>query len=159
MAGLVTWFVVADQLGAENITVSEDADFLAGSDVTGPFSAYAQAQVINKHARTDCLAGTVASTSPGADPVVVDPDHEARQLTEVQERLQARFPEVDPTVVAAAIQVAASQITGPIREFVPLLVERAARARLERALSGEATPTTEVERAEKRHGSAAADAG
>lgn len=109
--------------------------------------------------RTDSLAGTVALTSPGADPVVVDPDHEARQLTEVQERLQARFPEVDPTVVAAAIQVAASQITGPIRDFVPLLVERAARARLERALSGEATPTTEVERAEKRHGSAAADAG
>ena len=30
VAGVVTWFVVADQLGAENITVSEDADFLAG---------------------------------------------------------------------------------------------------------------------------------
>lgn len=50
VAGVVTWFVVADQLAAENITVSEDADVLAGSDVTGPFTAYAQAQVINKHA-------------------------------------------------------------------------------------------------------------
>jgi hypothetical protein len=50
VAGVVTWFVVADQLEAENITVSEDADFLAGSDVTGPFAAYAQAQVINEHA-------------------------------------------------------------------------------------------------------------
>jgi hypothetical protein len=65
-------------------------------------------------------------------------------MAEVQERLQARFPEADPTVVAAAIRVAASQITGPIREFVPLLVERAARTRLERALAG----GTPVERAE-----------
>ena len=50
VAGVVTWFVVADQLAAENITVSEDADVLAGRDVTGPFTAYSQAQVINKHA-------------------------------------------------------------------------------------------------------------
>jgi hypothetical protein len=49
VAGVVTWFVVADQLAAENITVSEDAEFLGGSDVTGPFAAYAQAQVINQH--------------------------------------------------------------------------------------------------------------
>ena len=50
VAGVVTWWVVADQLAAENITVSEDAEFLAGSHVTGPFAAYSQAQVINKHA-------------------------------------------------------------------------------------------------------------
>lgn len=50
VAGVVTWFVVADQLAAENITVSEDARYLAGNDVTGPFTAYSQAQVINKHA-------------------------------------------------------------------------------------------------------------
>ena len=50
VAGVVTWFIVSDQLAAEKITVSEDADFLAGQDVTGPFTAYAEAQVINKHA-------------------------------------------------------------------------------------------------------------
>lgn len=50
LAGAVTWFVVADQLAAEKITVSEDARFFAGRDVTGPFTAYAQADVINKHA-------------------------------------------------------------------------------------------------------------
>ena len=50
VAGVVTWFVVADQLSAENITVAEDAEFLAGDDVNGPFSAYSQAQVINRHA-------------------------------------------------------------------------------------------------------------
>jgi hypothetical protein len=50
VAGAVTWFVVQDQLAAENIVVSEDADMLAGDEVNGPFSAYAQAEVINKHA-------------------------------------------------------------------------------------------------------------
>ena len=50
VAGVVTWFAVRDQLAAENITVSEDAAFLAGDEVDGPFSAYAQADVINKHA-------------------------------------------------------------------------------------------------------------
>ena len=50
VAGVVTWIVVDNQLAAEKITVSQDADFLAGQDVTGPVTAYAQAQVINKHA-------------------------------------------------------------------------------------------------------------
>ena len=49
-AGVVTWFVVRDQLSDEKITVSNDADFLAGKPVKGPFTAYAQAEVINKHA-------------------------------------------------------------------------------------------------------------
>ncbi|WP_182354149.1 aromatic ring-opening dioxygenase LigA [Flaviflexus huanghaiensis] len=48
--GATAWFLVADQLKAENITVSEDADLAAGNQVAGPISAYAQAQVIQKHA-------------------------------------------------------------------------------------------------------------
>ena len=47
---MVTYFIVSDQLAAENITVSEDAARFAGQDVTGPFTAYAEAEVINKHA-------------------------------------------------------------------------------------------------------------
>jgi len=50
IAGGVTWFMVQDQLSEARITVAEDADMLAGDEVNGPFSAYAQAQVINKHA-------------------------------------------------------------------------------------------------------------
>jgi hypothetical protein len=45
-----TWFVVQSQLAAENITVADDADFLAGDEVNGPFSAYAQADIIAEHA-------------------------------------------------------------------------------------------------------------
>jgi hypothetical protein len=50
VAGVVTWFMVQSQLADENITVSDDADMLAGDEVNGPFSAYAQAEVIQKHA-------------------------------------------------------------------------------------------------------------
>ena len=50
VAGGVTYYVVHDQLADEKITVSDDADFLAGDEVDGPFSAYAQAEVIQKHA-------------------------------------------------------------------------------------------------------------
>lgn len=50
VAGVVTWVVVTNQLSDEKITVSDDADNFAGDDVDGPFTAYAQANVIKKHA-------------------------------------------------------------------------------------------------------------
>ena len=58
LAGGVTWGMVTSQLKAENITVPADASFLAGAEVKGPLSAYAQADVINDHA----LAGTEGRT-------------------------------------------------------------------------------------------------
>jgi hypothetical protein len=50
VAGVVTYFIVSDQLANENIKVSEDATYFAGKDVTGPFTAYSEAETINKHA-------------------------------------------------------------------------------------------------------------
>jgi hypothetical protein len=50
VAGVITWFVVRDQLADEKIVVSEDAPFLGGNDVDGPFAAYAEAEAINEHA-------------------------------------------------------------------------------------------------------------
>lgn len=50
VAGGVTYYMVHSQLADEKIVVSKDADFLAGNDVDGPFSAYAEATVIKKHA-------------------------------------------------------------------------------------------------------------
>lgn len=49
VGGVATWIMVSDTLASQNITVSEDADCLAGDDVDGPFSAYCQARVIDKH--------------------------------------------------------------------------------------------------------------
>ncbi|ROS79006.1 aromatic ring-opening dioxygenase LigA [Cellulomonas sp. PhB143] len=50
VAGAVTWATVSSQLSAQEITVSEDSTMLPGDDVDGPFSAYAQAQIIDHHA-------------------------------------------------------------------------------------------------------------
>jgi hypothetical protein len=70
-AGVVTWIVVTDQLSDEKIVVSEDADNLAGEDVDGPFTAYAEADVINEHALEASDGQTYAQLDqddPGARP-------------------------------------------------------------------------------------------
>ena len=52
IAGAATWFMVSNQLADEKITVSADADHFAGEPIDGPLTAYAEAQVIEKHALT-----------------------------------------------------------------------------------------------------------
>ncbi|MCL1588257.1 MAG: aromatic ring-opening dioxygenase LigA [Actinomycetia bacterium] len=58
IAAIGSWAAVKAQLTAENITVAEDAGRFAGEAVDGPFTAYEQANVINKHA----LAATGGKT-------------------------------------------------------------------------------------------------
>lgn len=58
IAGSVTYIAVSQQLASENIVVPDDAAFLAGDTVDGPFSAFAQADIINTHA----LAGSEGRT-------------------------------------------------------------------------------------------------
>ena len=60
VAGVVTYFVVSNELANENITVSEDATYFAGQDVTGPFTAYSEAETINKHALEETGGKTYA---------------------------------------------------------------------------------------------------
>lgn len=67
VAGVVTYFVVSSQLADENITVSEDANMMAGQDVTGPFTAYAEAEVIQKHA-LDATGGKTYAELDREDP-------------------------------------------------------------------------------------------
>jgi hypothetical protein len=50
IGGVATWVVVSTTLADQKITVSDDASCLAGDEVDGPFSAYCQATVIDKHA-------------------------------------------------------------------------------------------------------------
>lgn len=83
--GGAAWFLVTDQLKAENITVSEDADFAGGDQVSGPLSAYAQAQVIQKHAlaipegETYATLGALASQAEEAgDQALADEYNEKR---------------------------------------------------------------------------------
>lgn len=48
IGGVGTWIMVSTTLADQNITVSEDG-CLGGDQVDGPFSAYCQAKVIEKH--------------------------------------------------------------------------------------------------------------
>ena len=50
LGGVATWILVSTTLADQKITVSDDASCLAGDEVDGPFSAYCQAMVIDKHA-------------------------------------------------------------------------------------------------------------
>lgn len=50
VAGIVTWFVISSTLSGQKITTSDDA-CLAGKPVKGPFTAYCQAKVIDKHTK------------------------------------------------------------------------------------------------------------
>jgi hypothetical protein len=49
VAGAFTYVMVSVTLADEKITVSDDAKYLAGDEVNGPFSAYSEAQTIEKH--------------------------------------------------------------------------------------------------------------
>ena len=50
VVGVAVYVIVHNELADQKITVSEDAPFLGGDEVDGPFSAYAQAEAINDHA-------------------------------------------------------------------------------------------------------------
>jgi hypothetical protein len=72
ISGILVWLLVTAQLTAERIIVSADSTLfggiLAGRRVTGPLTAYAQAEVINTHARSVSNGLSYAELSP-ADPV------------------------------------------------------------------------------------------
>ena len=50
LAGAATWLQGTNELKDQRITVAEDASMYAGKQVSGPLTAYAQAEIINKHA-------------------------------------------------------------------------------------------------------------
>ncbi len=56
---------------------------------------------------------------------------EKKAVEQVCEGLSERFPTVDRAAVRALVDEIYAAITGPIRDYVPLLVERAARERLQ----------------------------
>ena len=68
VGGISTWFVVSTTLSDQKIVVSGDASCLAGDTVDGPFSAYCQAKVIEKHA-LDATGGKYYSELDREDPL------------------------------------------------------------------------------------------
>ena len=65
--GVVVYWVVHTELAEQKITVSSDAPFLAGDEVDGPFSAYAEAMAINQHA-VEAGGGRTYAEIPKDDP-------------------------------------------------------------------------------------------
>jgi hypothetical protein len=68
IGGGVTWGVVQTNLADENITVAEDAANFAGKKVDGPFTAFAQADIIEKHA-LEASGGKTYAELDREDPV------------------------------------------------------------------------------------------
>jgi len=50
VVGIIVWVAVSTQLRAENITIPEDAAAFQGQVVSGPITAYIQADIIQHHA-------------------------------------------------------------------------------------------------------------
>lgn len=65
---------------------------------------------------------------------------ETSALREVQERLAERFPHLGDSVVQEAVRLAHASMDGPIRDYVPVLVEHMARDRLAQMTAGSSSP-------------------
>lgn len=78
--GAGTWILVSNTLASQNITVAGDADCAAESQVKGPYSAYCQAKVIERH--------TLASTE-GKTYAELDREDPLRQVAMNSSFLQA----------------------------------------------------------------------
>jgi hypothetical protein len=65
--GVAVYVLVHNELADQKITVSDDAPFLAGDEVDGPFSAYAEAMAINDHA-LEAGGGLTYAELPQDDP-------------------------------------------------------------------------------------------
>lgn len=70
LGGAGTWVLVQSSLADEKITVSEDASSNAGKEVNGPFTAYSEAMVIEKHA-LEASGGKTYAELDRKDPVRV----------------------------------------------------------------------------------------
>jgi len=68
VGGIGTWVVVSATLADQKIVVADDASCLAGDTVDGPFSAYCQAKVIEKHA-LNATGGLYYSELDSDDPM------------------------------------------------------------------------------------------
>ncbi len=79
-SGIATWILVSNTLDQQQITVALDADCLAGDEVNGPFSAYCETRIIEKHA---------LEATGGKYYAELDRDDPARQTAATAAYLQA----------------------------------------------------------------------
>ena len=68
IVGVVVWVMVSTQLRAENITIPDDAMAFQVQTVSGPLTAYVQADIIQHHA-LEASGGKTYAELPQDDPV------------------------------------------------------------------------------------------
>lgn len=69
----------------------------------------------------------------------MDRSEEHRAIAEVVDRLAQQFPEVPPAEIAATVSATRPEFAdAPIRDFIPLFVERSAKHRLRERLTDHA---------------------
>ncbi|RXZ47726.1 hypothetical protein ESP57_14425 [Agromyces fucosus] len=72
----------------------------------------------------------------------MDHTEEARAVDEVIDRLVGRFPDVSRDRIASVVETAHLELEGnPVRDFVPVLVERTAKQRLKQEATLAPVPT------------------
>lgn len=69
---------------------------------------------------------------------------EATAVEHVQRALSERFPSIPPATVKGVVDEVYADFDGPVRDYVPLLVERAAKERLRQMSSGGPEPTQQA---------------
>jgi len=67
LAGAGTWYTITDQLAAQKIVVTDDANCQAGQEVNGPVEAYCMADIIGHHA-LDATGGKTYAELAQDDP-------------------------------------------------------------------------------------------
>ncbi|MFH5824980.1 aromatic ring-opening dioxygenase LigA [Georgenia sp. AZ-5] len=87
LAGGVTWGLISANLTEQEITVAEDSPMLAGDEVNGPVSAFAEAQIINTHAmaategRTYAELGALVKEAEAAGDAAAAEELQAQRTT------------------------------------------------------------------------------
>jgi len=67
---------------------------------------------------------------------------EREAVEQVLQRLTSRFPDLPAATVRETVDKVHDELDGPVRDYVPLLVENAARNALDSVSGGADTPTT-----------------
>jgi hypothetical protein len=82
---------------------------------------------------------TITTDGQVVDAKVMGNMDEVQAVEQVYQRLVVRFPTVPVATVRATVQELHASLEGPVRDYVPLLVERGARDRLS-AMVASGTP-------------------
>ena len=89
VSGAFAWGITSTQLASENITVAADAPAFAGSKVTGPLTAFYQAEAVKQHTRAASngltyaeLGATVQEAKDAGDTATAEKLQQTRTMVE-----------------------------------------------------------------------------